>query len=687
MKRRSRLASLCLVFAVLAGGAGSRVVVAGPPDEASATHGFDRANLDPKCKPCEDFYQFANGGWLEKNPIPAAYPSWGRFDELAERNLNVLRTICDEAAANTSAPAGSPDRKIGDFYASGMDTAKIDAAGITPLDPEFKRIAAIADVASLQATIARLQVLGVDAAFGFGSSQDAKESTKVIGEAVQGGLGLPERDYYLKDDERYKEIRKAYVEHVARMFVLLGDNQATATSNAATVMALETRLATASMPIVDQRDPNNVYHKMTVAELKQLTPDFDWPGYFSRIGAPPIDAINVAHVDFFKGLNKELTATPLADWKVYLRWRLIDSTARSLPAKFVDEDFDFKGRVLTGTTENQPLWKRRVRATDRALGEALGQLYVRKTFTPAAKARMLEMVNNLSAALKDDLATLPWMSDATRKQAIGKLDAFVRKIGYPDAWRDYAKLQVDRGPFILNVLRSREFENARDLAKIGKPVDRLEWGMSPPTVNAYYNPLMNEIVFPAGILQPPFFDPNADDAINYGGIGAVIGHEMTHAFDDEGSQFDAQGNLKNWWAEQDLTNFKARAKCVEDQFSGYVAEGKNLNGKLVAGESIADLGGLTIAYAAFQRSLKGKPRPPDVDGFTPEQRFFLGWAQVWAENARAQYTLLGIDTDPHPVSRFRVNGPLSNMPAFTDAFKCAAGQPMVRPDSSRCVIW
>ncbi len=677
---RIRLVALLAIVLV----AGS---VAHARKDAATGRGFDPANLDRTCKPCDDFYRFANGGWMAKNPIPGDYPGWGRFDELGERNTEELHQIL-EAVSKTKAKRGTVEQKLGDFYASGMDQARIDASGLTPLEPELRRIAAIKDAAGLRGEIARLQGYIINVPFSFGSGQDAKDTTRVIGEAVQGGLSLPDRDYYLKDEDRYKEIRKAYVEHVTKMFTLAGDDPAKAAASAATVMAIETKLAEASMTLVEQRDPNNLYHKTSIAELKTLMPSFDWPAYFREIGAPPMESINVAQPEFFKAVDRQLTATPVADWKTYFRWHLLNATARSLTQKLVDEDFDFRGKILTGATENAPLWKRRVRATDRALGEALGELYVKKNFTPEAKARAVEMIRNLAAALREDIGTLDWMSPETRTQAVAKLEAFLQKIGYPDRWRDYSTLQIDRGPYVLNVLRATRFDFDRDLAKIGKPVDRTEWGMTPPTVNAYYNPPMNEIVFPAGILQPPFFDPKADDAINYGGIGAVIGHEMTHGFDDEGSQFDAQGNLRNWFAAGDLDKFKARAKCIEDQFSAYTVEGGlHLNGKLVTGEAIADLGGLAIAFVALQKSMEGKPRPADVDGFSVEQRFFLGWAQIWAENDRPEYVKLLVDTDPHPFSSYRVNGPLSNMPAFAKAYGCKEGDAMVRPASARCQIW
>jgi len=599
-----------------------------------------------------------------------------------------LHEILEAAAKNTAAPVGSNEQKIGAFYASCMDERGIEAAGTKPLALEFARVEKLTNLADLRAEIAHLHRLGVNALFDFSADQDYKNSTQVIGEATQGGLGLPDRDYYTNDDARSKTIRGEYVKHVTNMLALLGDENARAASEANTIMAIETALANASMTRIEQRDPNAIYHKMPVAALQQLTPNFSWAAYLEETNAPAVGNINVAQPLFFKALDKELMSVPVSDWKTYLRWHLIDATASRLSAKFVDEDFNFKGKILTGTTEQLPRWKRCVRSTDRALGEALGQVYVEKYFTPEAKARALNMVHNLEAALKEDISTLSWMSDATRKQATDKLSAFVNKIGYPDKWRDYSALNIDRGSYVDNTFRAMQFEVNRQLNKIGKPVERREWGLTPPTVNAYYNPQLNEIVFPAGILQPPFYDPNVDDAINYGGMGAVIGHEMTHGFDDEGRQFDKEGNLKDWWTPVDLKNFEARSNCVVKQFDNFkVEEGINEKGKLVVGESIADLGGLTVAYAAFQKSLEGKPRPANVDGFTPEQRFFLGWAQVWAEAIRPEYARLLVNTDPHPLARFRVNGPLSNMPAFAKAFGCKQSELMVRAETERCQIW
>ncbi len=671
------------VLAVALVGAGLRASP-GAADKPNSW-GFDTANLDKTCKPCDDFYQFAMGGWMKSNPIPPEYSSWGTFTQLADKNQQNLRQILDDAVKGKAAP-GSNEQKIGDFYASCMDTAAIDAAGTKPLEPELARIAGIKNLADLQAEAELLHSKGVGALFRFSSNQDAKDSTRVIGGAVQGGLGLPEREYYLKEDDKSKQLREAYTKHVAKMFELLGDPADQSAAEAAIILKVETALATTSMKNTDLRDPDKTYHKMMLENLKTLTPNFSWEAYFKAAGHPELKEINVGQPDFFKALDAQLTATPIEDWKTYLRWHLMNTAAPGLSEKFVAEDFDFRGKTLTGAKEIQPRWKRCVQATDRVLGEALGQLYVQKYFPPQAKARALEMVHNLIAALRDDLQTLPWMGPDTRTQATAKLEAFAVKIGYTDKWRDYSALKIDRTSYAENQLRGAEFDFARRLNKIGKPVDRTEWGMTPPTVNAYNNSSMNEIVFPAGILQPPFYDPKADDAVNYGGMGAVIGHEITHGFDDHGSKFDGQGNLKDWWSPEDLKNFKARAACVSDQFDAYVVDGDlHENGKLVLGESIADLGGLTIAYAAYEKSVAGKPRPPDRDGFTPEQRFFLGWTQVWGANERIEYARLMANTNPHPLPRFRGNGPLSNMAEFAKAFGCKKGESMMREQA--CKIW
>ncbi len=656
----------------------------------TTSRGFDPANMcTTTCKACEDFYQYANGGWIARNEIPPAFSAWGITSPLREKNIATLHEILEAAAKNTSAPKGGNEQKIGAFYASCMEEAKIEAAGAAPLAKELAAIGKLKSSADLPAILAHFHQIGVPAIFGFGAGQDFKKSDSVIAVTGQGGLSLPDRDFYLKDDEKSKSTREAYVQHVTNMFKLLGDDADRAASEAQTVMTIETQLARVSLDRVSRRDASKQYHKMSPADLKTVMANFDWATYFKKVGAPKFTEINVAHPDFFKGVDQMLASVSINDWKSYLRWHLVHDAADALSTAFVNEDFNFYAKTLNGTKEIQPRWRRCVVATDNNLGEALGEVYVKKAFPPEAKARMKELVNNLIVALREDIPTLSWMTPPTQQAAIAKLNAFAVKIGYPDKWRDYSALKIERTSFIDNLLRSSEFERKRNLAKMGQPVDRTEWGMTPPTVNAYNNSLMNEIVFPAGILQPPYFDLTADDALNYGAIGAVIGHEMSHGFDDQGRKFDLQGNLKDWWTEGDAKNYTDRATCVEQQFSNFRVEevGLNQNGKLVLGESIGDLGGLKIAWLAFQKSMQGKPRAADIDGFTPEQRFFLGWAQVWGRKQTPEAMRQQILTDPHPLGRFRVNGPLSNMPQFAEAFHCNMGDAMVRPPEKRCQVW
>ncbi|HEY7575381.1 MAG TPA: M13 family metallopeptidase [Thermoanaerobaculia bacterium] len=654
---------------------------------AAEIHGIDPADMDRSAPPCGDFYRYAVGGWLKKNPIPSDYPSWGAFNELDERNREALHQILEKLSnERSSAAPGSEERKLGDFYAACMDEKAAEEQGAAPLGPALERIDRISNVAELQSEIARLQTQGVDALFVFGSEQDRKNVTDVIGAAFQGGLGLPDRDYYTKTDEESRKLRAQYRAHVAKMLELAGDTKTKAAARSKAILALETKLAGASMTQVEQRDPDATYNKMDAEALAKLTPNFSWPAYFRDLDAPGIAAVNVGQPKFFEAASRLLKSESLDDWKSYLRWHTVSAAAPYLSARFVDEDFDFSGRILQGTPQNLPRWKRCVAATDNALGMALGKIYVREHFPPASKQRADEMIRNIRAAFAEDIQTLPWMSEETRKAALGKLATFDPKIGYPEKWRDYSAYDVEPGRLLANVVRGSEFEYRRDLAKIGKPVDRTEWGMTPPTVNAYYNPQKNEIVFPAGILQPPFFDAEADDAVNYGGIGAVIGHEITHGFDDQGRKFDAQGNLKDWWTAEDGRNYEARAACVEKQFSGYVVDGDlHVNGKLVLGESIADLGGLKLAYNALQRGLAGKPAPAKADGFTTDQQFFLGWARVWATNDRPEFARLLTNTNPHPLDRFRAIGAPSNLSEFAKAFSCKAGDPMVR--AQICAIW
>jgi len=652
-------------------------------------HGLHPADIDASVKPCEDFFQYANGTYLKNTQIPGEYPSWGAFMEIRERNLDTVKAILEEVSKRTDWPKGSTQQKVGDFYGSGMDEARIEKDGLKPLAPDFKRIEGVKDAKSLAQELGRMHRRGSDAGFGFGVGQDDKESTKYIAQLGQGGLGLPDRDYYTKDDDKSKDLRAKYEAHVAKMFELLGDKPEVAATNAKTVMAVETQLAKASMTKVEQRDPNAIYHKLTRQELEKQAPGLPWETYFQAVSLPATEQnLLVRQPAFFKELGAMAKSVPMAQWKTYLRWNLIHDNAGELSKAFVEENFAFYGKTLSGTKEMSPRWKRIQHATDGALGEAVGQLYVAKAFRPEAKQKALDLVANLRAALKERIQKLDWMSEPTKQKALAKLAAFTVKIGYPDTWRDYSKLVILPQPYVLNTIAAAEFEFQRGLTKLGKPVDRGEWGMTPPTVNAYYNPSLNEIVFPAGILQPPFFDADADDAVNYGGIGMVIGHEMTHGFDDEGRQFDAEGNLKDWWTPEDVKAYETRQDLVVKQYDAFEAlPGLKVNGKLTLGENIADLGGLKIAFAAFQKSMEGKPKPGLVDGFTAEQRFFLGYAQAWRFMIREESARMRVVTDPHSPAKFRVVGPLSNLPEFFEAFACGEGTAMVRPKAQRPAIW
>ena len=652
----------------------------------SAAHGVDLAGIDAAASPCTDFYQYANGEWILSHPIPADRGSIGSFSALYDRNQVVLHRIVDTAVAGPQAPKGTVKRKIADFYRSGMDTAQIERDGAAPLASEFAEIAAVTDTRSLEAEIAHLHKIGINAAFDFGVGADNKNSLQNIVQVEQGGLGLPERGYYTKTDPKSVALRTAYTDHIAKMLQLLGDAPAASTAEAQTILTLETQLAQSSMTRVERRDPNATYNKMTPAQLDALAPGVSYHPYFAALGVSDPGPLIVSQPKFFAALGGLLQTVPTADWKTYLRWHLINDASPYLSNPFVAENFAFKGTVLSGVAQNQPRWKRVLRETDSALGEGLGQLYVAEVFPPAAKARTLTLVQNLKAVLRDRLLTLDWIGEDTRQAALIKLDKMRIKVGYPDHFRDYSKLQISSPSYVVNVLAANEFDFNRDFAKLGKPVDRTEWHMTPPMVNAYYSPNGNEIVFPAGILQPPFFDANADDASNYGGIGAVIGHEMTHGFDDSGRQFDGNGNLKDWWTASDKKNFQGRADLVAAQFDRFVAVGDvHVNGHLTLGEDIADLGGLKIAYLALEKSLAGKPRPKLIGGFTPEQRFFLSYAQIWRQNERPEALRLGLQTDPHAPNKFRVLGPLANLPEFAAAFPCPAGE--TRTAATRVSIW
>ena len=648
--------------------------------------GIDPKDFDLSVKPENDFFHYADGGWIKANPVPAAYSSWGAFHEVQKGNELALKSILEAAAKS---PSPSPIQKlVGDFYMSGMDEAAIEAAGLRPLAPEFARIDALKSLDEVPALVAHFHRAGLTAGFFISSEQDPGNSSVVIASAGQGGLGLPDRDYYLRDDAKSKELREQYAAHITRMFELAGDKAERAQARASTVLKLETALAQASKTNVELRDPVANYHKLALVDVQKLSPHFDWSHFLAAATPVTIKEIDVGQPAFFEAFDQLLASTPLDEWQTYFRWHLLNGSAPYLTKAFQDEDFSFFGKTLRGSKELHERWKRVLETVDSGAGEALGQLYVASYFPPESKARMLALVNNLRGALRARLQTLEWMDEATRTKALAKLDAFNVKIGYPDKWRNYSKLRIDRGAYVVNVQHASEFAFDFAMSKIGKPVDRTLWNMTPPTVNAYYDPAMNEIVFPAGILQPPFFDPAADDAVNYGGIGAVIGHEMTHGFDDQGRQYDAQGNLADWWTPESAKRFTERATGIVKQFSAYVPiDDLHLNGELTQGENIADLGGVKLAYAALQTALKQHPTADKIDGFTANQRFFLSWARVWHTNQRAEQQRLQINTDPHSPAQFRVNGPLSNLQEFYDAFAIPAGSPMRREERDRVVIW
>ncbi|KAB2648893.1 MAG: M13 family metallopeptidase [Verrucomicrobia bacterium] len=647
---------------------------------------FVPENFDTTVKPQDDFYRYANGSWLKRTAIPPEYARWGSFDELMQRNISNLKLLCERASAQDNSPSAI-EHMVGDFYASGMDEAAINQSGAAALNFEFTKISAIATPADVLNEIASLHKIGVNAGFEFGSEADFKDSNHELAQLAQGGLGLPDRDYYFRDDDKSKKLREAYVKHVAKTLMLLGDSQASAQTGSQAVMKLETSLAQASLSAVQLRNPYASYHKMTVQKVESLVPDLNLTSYFTSVRAPSFTDINLAHPDFFKAFSVVLNTTPISDWKTYLRWHLVHTYSPYLSEDYVRENFSFYGVTLTGTKVMKPRWKRVVTTIDRSIGEALGQLYVNAYFPAESKERALKLVSNLRAALGDKIGTLEWMDEATKQKAREKLNSFTVKIGYPDTWRDYSNLVINRGPYVLNVLKANAFEVRRNLIRIGKEVDKSEWGMSTPTVNAYYNPLQNEIVFPAGILQPPFFDAKADDAVNYGGIGAVIGHEMTHGFDDQGRQFDSHGNLTNWWSKESEQKFKVRSAAIVDQFNGYFPiSDLHINGQLTQGENIADLGGLKIAYAGLQKALADQSRDK-IDGFTPEQRFFISFASVWAGKMTPESLRLQLNTNPHSPGEFRTNGPLSNLDEFAQAFNVPEGAGMRRSADKRFTIW
>jgi putative endopeptidase len=645
---------------------------------------FNIDMIDTKIDPCNDFYAYACSKWLAKNPIPADRSSWGRFNELQQRGEYIVRDILEKAGASQSTRSAD-EQKIGDYYASCMDESAIEKAGAKPLDADFSSISSIKSKDDLPKEIVRLHRQGNDVLFNFDSGSDFKNASQVIAQADQGGMGMPDRDYYFKDDAKSVELRKKYVEHVAKMFVLLGDSQAKADAEAKVVMDIETGLAKGAFDQTTRRDPQKIYHKLTNQDLAALSPAFNWNVYFEGVGSPKFDSLNVVEPEFFKNMQLVISAHSLDDWKTYLRWHTVHANAPMLPSAFVNETFDFFSRTMQGTKELRPRWKRCVSFADSDLGEAVGQIYVKQTFGAEGKERTLAMVNAIEKAMGEDIQSVSWMGTETKAQAMVKLRAITNRIGYPDKWRDYSTLKIVRGDALGNSQRANEHEVEWKLSKIGTPLDKRDWPYPPMTINASYNPTENNITFPAGILQPPFYDNKADDAMNFGGIGAVVGHELTHGFDDEGSQFDAEGNLRDWWTAEDKKQFEQRTSCVQDQYANFVAvDDLKLNGKLTLGENAADNGGLRLAYMAMMSTFAGK-KPAAVDGLSAEQRFFLGWANVWCQNRTDAISRMLVTVDPHSPSKYRVNGTVSNMPEFREAYHCAANAPMVNQNA--CRVW
>jgi predicted metalloendopeptidase len=652
--------------------------------QTGTLNGIDTTVLDATCKPCQDFYRYATGGWTDKNPIPADRARWGTLDELTEANLERMRTILEASAA----PGVTGDQKrLGDFYSACMNTAAIDAAGAKPLEPELARIAAIGTRKDLAAYLAEQQIEGLAFPMSLGPTPDPEDANQVIAGLAAGGLSLPDRDYYFRDDAPTRKIREAFSEYVTKMSELLGDSPEVAAGNAKTVFDFESVLANATLTRVARRDPYQTTHKMDFETMRALAPAYDWQRAFGLLNISRAIPIDVSQPEFVKKFGQQIESAPLDTWKTWLRWRLVNNRAPYLAKPFFDESFWFHSTVLSGTTQQRPRWKTCASAADVALGDALGKLYMAKYFPPESQRRMAELIANLRTALGKQLREADWLAPETRANALRKLGTFDARIGGTVKWRDYGNVTMERGGYLAGKEATVRAERAYDAGKIGKPTDRTEWDMTPPTVNAYYDGQHNNITFPAGILQPPFFDPNADDAENYGAIGAVIGHEMGHGFDDQGAKFDADGNLKNWWTPADKANFEARAACIVNQFDSIdVGGGAHHNGKLVTGEAMGDLGGLRLAYEAYHESLHGKPAPV-IDGFTGDQRFFLAIGRVWAQNQRAAAAARQLATDPHPLAKYRVNATLQNMPEFHAAFHCKQGDAMVRPAAEQCRLW
>lgn len=645
---------------------------------------IDPANMDLTVKPGDNFYKYANGSWLKNNPIPASKTRWGSFDELREESSKRLRILLEEA----SIKAGSDPalQKIGDFYASGMDSAYIEQLGYQPIQPQLQKINAITSTDDLLAEMAKMRTMGNGSLHGFSVSQDRKNVTQYIPQLSQGGTTLPDRDYYLKDDVRSKTIRKAYQEYIIKMFRLINEPEAAAIKNADAILRIETALAKAQMSRVEMRDPYKTYNKFAVKDFSATTPSINWNQQLTRYGLSNVDSILVNNPGFFKTADILITALPLEDWKTYLKWNTIRSAAPYLSSEFVNANFTFN-QVLTGQKEQTPRWQRMSSLIDGNMGDLLGKIYVDRFFKPEAKVRMLELVNNLQETFSERIERLDWMSAETKARAQEKLNAFTKKIGYPDKWKDYSAIQINRKDFLGNVMACNKWSYEEMIKMMGKPIDKTRWGMTPPTINAYYSPVNNEIAFPAGILQFPFFDFGADDAVNYGGIGAVIGHEMTHGFDDNGRQYAADGNLKDWWTKSDADKFKSKADEVVAQYNGFtVLDTIHVNGRLTLGENLADLGGLSIAYEAFTKTKQFK-ESKKLDGFTPTQRFYLGWAQVWRNNALPETQAQLILTDSHAPGIHRANGPIVNMQSWYDAFGVQQGDAMFKSPDKRTSIW
>lgn len=661
---------------------------AGCNKSEKGTQALSASNMDTTVKAGDDFYHYANGSWLKNNPIPGEYSRYGAFEVLEEENYNQLKEIMKEASADKDAKAGSVNQKIRDFYNSGMDTIAIEKAGIAPLKADFEKIDAIKTTADLMNVIIEQHSKGISPLFYLFGAQDEKNSNAVIAQLYQGGLGLPDRDYYVETDPRSVEIRAEYVKHVTHMFELCGFSNQDASAKAKTVMALETSLAKASSTRKELRNPVANYNKFNLEGLISATPGFDWKAFFAGVGVTGTQEINVGQPAFFKGMASMINTVPVENWKDYLKWNLVNSMADYLSSDFDKANFKFFGEFLSGTKEQQPRWKRILDLTSSSLGEAVGQLYVQKYFPPEAKEKMVKLVENLKLALGERIQNLTWMGDSTKLEAIAKLKKINVKVGYPDKWIDYSSLEITPDSYITNIMNSNKFETKRQLSKIGKPVDRGEWGMTPQTVNAYYSPNMNEIVFPAAILQPPFFWLDADDAVNYGAIGVVIGHEMTHGFDDQGRQYDKEGNLRDWWTAEDSKKFEAQTKVLVDQYSAItLLDSLHVDGELTLGENIADLGGVNVAYTAFLKACEGKDLNEKIDGFTLTQRFFLSYAQVWRNNIRDKALMRRLKEDVHSPGEARVNGIVYNIPAFYAAFNINSGDKKFIPEEKRAMIW